>query len=388
MKKLIACLLYAAICCFGFALADGSLPPYAYTGNDPVEAAVAAYTAQVGQDLYLVTEGSVSIPAPVIIRMEETDNSHILVYGNFWVFNYELNGKTLECISGGEAPAIMTLEKTNDGWTVTAVDQAGDGEEYAADIRRLSHGDKELEKLFFAASYGDGDLLTNVRHQYIQDYVIANNLDVEAYKDYGWDPIPLFSEPVHTTVTALATEINPDHLFSVAVNARITGYSSNENMLTLELIIPETFSAEDILGLAIGDAIYTQGKEVLIQTLTENSGYLVINEGEYEFSEGSVWLYESLDGNYQIADWHDNTWTTLATLKVPVTDTLLLLDDINPSTGEIQYLPTVHPASEFLKMLKTENEQGGPGFATNNVYVVFDGAGQLALIQRYYVPWQ
>ena len=388
MRKLIVCLLLAAVFCFGLAFAESVLPHYTYTGNDPVEAAVAAYTTQVGQDIYWVTEGSVSIPAPVIIKTEETDDSHLLVYGNFWVFNYELNGKTLECISGGEAPAIMTLEKSNDGWTVTAVVQAGDGEDYAADIIRFCNGDKELEKLFFAASYGDGDLLVNVRHQYIQDYVIANNLDVEAYKDYGWDPIPLFSEPAHTTVTALATEINPEHLLSVAVNARITGYSSDENMLTLELIIPETFSAEDILNLTVGDAIYTQGKEVLIQTLTENSGYLVINEGEFEFSEGSVWLYESLDGNYQIADWHDNTWTLLSTLKVPVIDSLLLLDDIDPATGEILYLPAVHPVSEFLTMLETESQEGGPGFAANNVYVVFDSAGQLALIQRYYVPWQ
>ena len=93
MRKLIVCLLLAAVFCFGLAFAESVLPPYTYTGNDPVEAAVAAYTTQVGQDIYWVTEGSVSIPAPVIIKTEETDDSHLLVYGNFWVFNYELNGK-------------------------------------------------------------------------------------------------------------------------------------------------------------------------------------------------------------------------------------------------------------------------------------------------------
>ena len=35
-----------------------------------------------------------------------------------------------------------------------------------------------------------------------------------------------------------------------------------------------------------------------------------------------------------------------------------------------------------------EHEYDGVGFATNNVYVVFDGQGTLASIERYYVPWQ
>ncbi len=192
----------------------------------------------------------------------------------------------------------------------------------------------------------------------------------------------------HKTITAVATEINPEHLSLVAVNARITGYSSDENTLTLELIVPEVFDAQEVQNLAAGDAIFTQGQEITVQTITEDSGYLIINKGEYEFSEGSVWLYENPDGNYQIADWHDVVWTTLTTMKIPFPDDLLFLDYINPSSGEMLSLPTVYQADEFLAMMKTENTEGGPGFATNNVYVVFDHAGQLATIHRYYVPWQ
>ncbi len=99
-------------------------------------------------------------------------------------------------------------------------------------------------------------------------------------------------------------------------------------------------------------------------------------------------MYENPDFNYQIADWHDNTWNILATREVPVCDRLLFLDYINPSSGETLSLPAVHPADEFLSMLQTETDEGGPGFATNNVYVVFGPDGQLAVISRYYVPWQ
>jgi len=193
----------------------------------------------------------------------------------------------------------------------------------------------------------------------------------------------------HTTVTALAIEFDPERPASVAVNARITAYAPAQNALTLELIVPERFDREDVESLAVGDAIYTQGQEVVIQTLTERDGYLVINEGEYELSEGSVWLYEDMEGSYQIADWDDDhTWTVAATLQVPVGDSLIFLDQIDPATGDILSMPTVHGAEEFLAQLARESAEGGPGFTANNVYVAFDANGQLALIQRYYVSWQ
>ena len=190
------------------------------------------------------------------------------------------------------------------------------------------------------------------------------------------------------TITAVASEIDPEHLASVIINVRITDYSSDENALTVELLVPETYDREEVLSLTVGDAIYTQGQEIVIRTLSEAYGYLVINEGEFEFSDDSVWLYEQEDGNFAIDDWGDNSWMTLAELKVPVKDTLLFLDGINPSSGESLSIPTVHNAADFLAMLKMEKEEGGPGFAVNNAIAVFDDAGQLAMIQRYYVPWQ
>ncbi len=195
MKNLFLCLLVLVLCGFGNAIADGTLPAYLYTGSDPVEAAAAAWTAEIGQSRFLVEEGTVSIPAPVILRTEEQDEKHLLVYGDFWVFNYNLDGKTLECIAGGETPGIMALEKSGDGWTVTTVEEADCGEDFVADIRRFSHGDAALEELYFSASDGDGDLLKNTRHRFIQDYVSANGLDVEAYHDFGWEPVPLSATP-------------------------------------------------------------------------------------------------------------------------------------------------------------------------------------------------
>ena len=219
-----------------------------------------------------------------------------------------------------------------------------------------------------------------------QSYIIWP--EAEPGQDTDGKQMPQADGSSHKTITAIASEINPEHVASVTVNARITGYSPDENKLTVELIAPEVFDRGEVLSLTVGDAVYTQGQEIVIQTLSEHYGYLVINEGDFEFSEGSVWLYEQMDGNFAIAEWDDNTWITLAELKEPVQDTLLFLDWINPASGESLNMPAVHTAAEFIAMIKTESEEGGPGFSANNVYAVFDAEGNLAVIQRYYVPWQ
>lgn len=187
------------------------------------------------------------------------------------------------------------------------------------------------------------------------------------------------------TITAMATEPYMDEFVNYACHARIHDYDSETNMLEVELIIPEIFRRDDVLGLKPGDAIYTDGQEVQIQTVTEESGYIILNRGDYEFSEGSVWLAEDKDGNYRPVEYEDYTWSEMARIEVPVTEKLLFLDTIDPSSGELLEMPTVHNADEFLAMKDSADD---PGFKANNVYVVFDENGDLAVICRYYVPWQ
>ena len=190
-----------------------------------------------------------------------------------------------------------------------------------------------------------------------------------------------------TVVTALASEVNPDALESVYVDARITAYNSEDNTLAVEVIVPERYDPEEITNLKVGDAIYTEGQEVEIRSISEDAGYIVLNAGEDEFSDGSVWLFENYDMNYWIAVYDDHTWVSLATISVPVSDNLLFLDHIEPSSGEPLDSPTVHNRAEFLEMLDREQTEG-PGFAVNNTSVVFDEHGGIALIERCYVPWQ
>ena len=182
-------------------------------------------------------------------------------------------------------------------------------------------------------------------------------------------------------ITAMAIEINPEHLEKTSSYARILGYNADSNTLTVELIVPEVFDYHDIEALQPGDSIYTDGHEVLIQTIEVNDwGTYTIN---HEDKWGNVFLLKDLNGDYRTGCDDDYVWRTAAVIECPVKDSLLFLDYINEGDGGMVELPFVRTLEEFLDRLENSPYK----FAANNVYVVFDGEGNLVTIHRYYVPW-
>lgn len=171
---------------------EAGLPAYAYTGEDPMEGAIANMLASVSRaEQYLTEPGYVTIPCPIIHKTEMTDDTHAKVYGTFWILNYVRKGDVLECISGGEYPAIILLENVNDEWRVTSMEEAGDGDDYSADIQRFANGDKELESKYFAASDLGTPENREIRTRFVRNYVEANGLEVTGYQDNGWEPVEL-----------------------------------------------------------------------------------------------------------------------------------------------------------------------------------------------------
>ena len=187
----VAVLMLAVLAAAAFAEGE-HLPAYSYTGEDPVEGAIAEFLATDERvEMYLTEPGFVSIPCPMLYKTEMTDDTHAKVYGTFWILNYVKKGDVLENISGGEYPAIITLEKTDDEWKVTSMEEAGDGEDYVADIQRFANGDAELEQKYYAASDMLAEPSLSARTRFIKQYVATSGLDITAYKDEGWDPVPL-----------------------------------------------------------------------------------------------------------------------------------------------------------------------------------------------------
>ena len=188
-------------------------------------------------------------------------------------------------------------------------------------------------------------------------------------------------------ITALAIEVNPEHLEKTASYARILGYNEESNTLTVELIAPEVFDGEDVLSLKPGDGIYTGGREVTIQSISYDDEWcdtVFINDDE-------LMLIQDRSGNYtMMAEEEDCVWNAFAQIECPVQSSLLFLDYIDHETGNALALPVVRTVDELTAELRAVGpaEAYTVGLSTNNVYVVFDGEGNLATIQRFYVPWQ
>lgn len=176
------------------AAADSSadakkLPTFAYSGEDAVLAAVCDYMCQQEfKDGYLHEEDDVYIPAPLIYGTAEKDGD-LYVFCNMWNFWYYQNGNTLECESGGEAPARLLLHPNPDaagGYEITEDLRTGDGAEYERGIREFCEGFDGMAERYFS---GENGSTSKIRTELIRMYVSDNQLPIKYYKDYGWDPV-------------------------------------------------------------------------------------------------------------------------------------------------------------------------------------------------------
>ena len=196
--------------------------------------------------------------------------------------------------------------------------------------------------------------------------------------------IPAMVLAERKVVTALATNINPDDLSNTFVDARIKSYNKEENTITLEIIVPEFYDADEIKSLQIGDAIYTQGHEVTVDAINEYDCFITVIQND---PDEVIMIVTDLDTVCPIMDNDDFSWITLTTVTVPVMPYLVFLDGIDPATGEDLPLPTVHSAEEFIAILEGKNKSD-PGFDLNNIEIVFDSSAQPYIIWRRYVVWQ
>ena len=162
---------------------DGSA--YGYDGNDAVEAAVYKYLAETVSKDYDAADASV--PVVTIIGTDTGNEDDILVWGDFWINNYNVEGDTLKCVSGGSYPGVMHLAKSGDACEVKSFDVVEDGGNFDSSAKEL-FGDKYDD---FVKISSDDKQREETRADILAVYVKANGLDVTKYQDEGWDPVDI-----------------------------------------------------------------------------------------------------------------------------------------------------------------------------------------------------
>lgn len=161
------------------------LPAFTYTGEDTILKTICDDMCSTDQGYD--TEDAVYIPAPVIYATV-TRGDEITVFANLWSFVYKQNGNTVDCEAGGEQPSRLKLKADgNGGYTIEEHLTAGDGEDYAKDIRSFCKGYQVSAEKFMQS----GQDYEKIRRELVKMYVDNNGLDIRYIKDYGWDPILL-----------------------------------------------------------------------------------------------------------------------------------------------------------------------------------------------------
>ena len=166
------------------ALSELPVPAFFYDGMNPCMGLIIDYLAENCAPLY--KEGDVFIPAPVVHHTDDSDPADVKYIGNYWTFLYDLYGRELVSVSGGEMPACFHFDTTGDAPVITAVDRVRDGVEYVRDIHKMCEKYEGLEDKFYDRETDDA-----VRLSFVEMYVEESGLEIDAIRDFGWPRIEL-----------------------------------------------------------------------------------------------------------------------------------------------------------------------------------------------------
>ena len=132
-------------------------------------------------------QGELCIPVLMMVATEEQDADHSRVWGNFWIFNYNLAGDTLKTVSGGNHSGCMTVQKQDGAFTITSFEQTEDGAGYEASAQRIFGKHYDV----YQNMHSNQDVREAVRKEQLKEYARRHNLNARYYQDFGWDAVEL-----------------------------------------------------------------------------------------------------------------------------------------------------------------------------------------------------
>ena len=145
-----------------------------------VRAAISDYLLREIAPSYLQAD----ICIPTLMMVYETDSC---VWGDFWVFWYQLAGDTLKTVSGGNHSGLMTLSWQDNQPLVTSFEQVEDGARFTPSAKRIfaEHFD------VYQNMHANENVREAVRQEQLSDFIRQNNLSARYYQDYGFPAIEI-----------------------------------------------------------------------------------------------------------------------------------------------------------------------------------------------------
>ena len=162
---------------------------FSYTGSDAYLKAITDEMVNSAKESF-GGQGAVEIPTPYVVKIDDSDKNDIKVYGDFYIYGYDMNGTIFNCKNSGSFPGCYHLQDKDGKVSFVSKEIAEDGSNNYSSLLKICGNDEELVKKIFGIVDSDKE---KTRVEYVKMYADANKLRVYGIKDYGW-PIILFND--------------------------------------------------------------------------------------------------------------------------------------------------------------------------------------------------
>lgn len=132
-------------------------------------------------------QGELCIPTLLIVAEEECETEHMFVYGDFWVYWYNVSGDTLKTVSGGNHAGRMTISEAGDSLYVAGFGQTEDGAGNEASAKQIFGNHYEV----YETMHSNKAVQEAVRQEQLRELIQRYNWHFRYYQDYEWPAVAL-----------------------------------------------------------------------------------------------------------------------------------------------------------------------------------------------------
>ena len=132
-------------------------------------------------------QGDLCIPVLMIVNEESAEDGNEYVWGDFWVFNYQIAGDTLKTVSGGSHPGKLTISEADGALYVSAFERVEDGAGNMPSAQRIFGTRYDV----YQAMHANEKVREYVRAEQLRYYIRIHELNFRYYQDYGWPAVEL-----------------------------------------------------------------------------------------------------------------------------------------------------------------------------------------------------